>query len=531
MSNKVTTPFIGRTTSIPTTLAEYVKGGVRTIFTDSAPVIGTDIPETMLSPGMLVVTVSTSNETQRLWWLDSNLTTWHENKWEDGYFVGTVFTSTIDSSSGELSIGGTNATSVNISRSGQTTFVNGHLNVTNGSITAHDIYVSSGFVIDSVDSSYLFIGYNNAAAVVTGGQILPKTDNVYSIGSSSNKWSDGYFGGTITSSFLNVAFPNSFGSSFQAGTATSGPHSIMFQTTLSKNNDAGLTLWSTEQNISPQIKFQNATTVSFIWNEYDSGTGATTLIVEPVVNYPSLYVNKIDNRPGSVIAGGLSIDKTYNDAAFLARNRWEGAPAAVIAKRTSDTTADLLQVTDETLAIKYFRVSAAGDGYFAQKVESPSFDAHTSGALTIASTNATSVTIGQTAVTNTTINGKLTVDSYGRLHHSGTTPIAGDFSLSAGWGDTASVSSITGSDSALRFTITSSGTGQGADPTIIYTFKDGTMNNAPIALVALSDASNSADFGAPLTWTTTATTLTITFRSTPVDTRTYVFSLMLKGVA
>jgi len=57
----------------------------------------------------------------------------------------------------------------------------------------------------------------------------------------------------------------------------------------------------------------------------------------------------------------------------------------------------------------------------------------------------------------------------------GTALAAGNFSLSAGWGTTATVSSILGTDQAFDLQITSSGTGQAANPTATLTFVDGSM--------------------------------------------------------
>lgn len=61
----------------------------------------------------------------------------------------------------------------------------------------------------------------------------------------------------------------------------------------------------------------------------------------------------------------------------------------------------------------------------------------------------------------------------------GTALVAGDFTLSSGFGSTASIGTITGTDQRFRATITSAGTGQAANPTVILTFQDGTWSTAP----------------------------------------------------
>lgn len=111
----------------------------------------------------------------------------------------------------------------------------------------------------------------------------------------------------------------------------------------------------------------------------------------------------------------------------------------------------------------------------------------------------------------------------------GTASVAGDFALSAGWGTTASVGTITGEDAHLSFVVTSAGTGQGADPTITYTFKNGTWTNAPWVTCHLNGASTASELTTAITWTTTATTVVLTFRGTPTATRTYTFQIMTIG--
>ena len=108
----------------------------------------------------------------------------------------------------------------------------------------------------------------------------------------------------------------------------------------------------------------------------------------------------------------------------------------------------------------------------------------------------------------------------------GSTPSAGDFSLSAGWGTTGNVGTISGTDARLRFTVNSSGSGQGANPTVTYTFKDGTWTTAPFAIVSR----NGGDQAAVLpTWTITATTLVITFPGTPVAGESFIFEVIVIG--
>jgi len=115
-----------------------------------------------------------------------------------------------------------------------------------------------------------------------------------------------------------------------------------------------------------------------------------------------------------------------------------------------------------------------------------------------------------------------------RFFAQGTSLVGGDFSLSAGWGTTASVGSITGNDQWAQFTITSAGTGQTANPTNTWTFTDGTWTNAPIAVCQRADRASQA--GVHFTWTTTATTLVLVFEGTPVAAEAFVVSCQVGGV-
>lgn len=109
----------------------------------------------------------------------------------------------------------------------------------------------------------------------------------------------------------------------------------------------------------------------------------------------------------------------------------------------------------------------------------------------------------------------------------GTAHVAGDYALSGGFGTTASVAVATGSnDSRGRITITSAGTGQGANPTCTLTFKDGAWPAAPIAVVCRGGGSQNT---IPVDVTTTTTTMVITFRGTPVAAETYVINYTVEG--
>jgi hypothetical protein len=106
---------------------------------------------------------------------------------------------------------------------------------------------------------------------------------------------------------------------------------------------------------------------------------------------------------------------------------------------------------------------------------------------------------------------------------------AANFALSAGFGTTASIGSITGTDQAFQATITVAGTGQAANPTVTLTFHDGAWAAAPIYVVSRGGGSQpTVQFSVT---SVTATALTLTFNGTPVAADTYTFSCIGMGIS
>lgn len=118
-----------------------------------------------------------------------------------------------------------------------------------------------------------------------------------------------------------------------------------------------------------------------------------------------------------------------------------------------------------------------------------------------------------------------------RLSTEGTTPVNSDFALT-GWGNTASVGTISGDDTHLLFTVTSAGTGQAGSPTIVYTFKDGTWTQTPFCWGKLEASNDIAiTVASAVTDTENATTMTLTLNNptSPTAAKTYTFSTFCQG--
>lgn len=100
-----------------------------------------------------------------------------------------------------------------------------------------------------------------------------------------------------------------------------------------------------------------------------------------------------------------------------------------------------------------------------------------------------------------------------------------DFAISAGWGTTASVSDAGGSDNNFLVVVTSGGTGQGANPTITYTYADGDFDagssNTPAYVCSQTGGD---DIISDVTITRGQTSVILTWHGTPTDTKLYEIS-------
>jgi hypothetical protein len=111
-----------------------------------------------------------------------------------------------------------------------------------------------------------------------------------------------------------------------------------------------------------------------------------------------------------------------------------------------------------------------------------------------------------------------------------TSLVAGDFVLSAGWGTTASIAAANGTskDAAALMTVTSSGTGQAANPTIQFTFHDGAWTQTPVCLV-IQAGGNDVFGDTTLSGVLNTTVGTWIWNATPTATKTYQFLIQCTG--
>lgn len=155
-------------------------------------------------------------------------------------------------------------------------------------------------------------------------------------------------------------------------------------------------------------------------------------------------------------------------------------------------------------------------------IASPDGGATTGQIMTVNST--------QTVTGAKTFSGDLTAR---RLKAAGTAIVAGDLSIGAGWGSTATVSIAAGStDQRGSFTITANGTGLAAFPTMSLTFHDGTWTTAPFVIVEEVAGTGLPGTAVPVATTTvSATAINMTYNSTvaPVAGQSHTFTYLVIG--
>lgn len=131
-----------------------------------------------------------------------------------------------------------------------------------------------------------------------------------------------------------------------------------------------------------------------------------------------------------------------------------------------------------------------------------------------------------TADTNSQLSGNL---ARKRDTFIDTTLVSGDFALGPEWGATATINTQGGTDSAGFIEIIPSGAGILVRPTITLTFSDGAWGAAPLSMLQRNDVAAPLGSVTDLTYTSTTTTLIITFHGLPVSGNTYRFEFRNYG--
>lgn len=247
------------------------------------------------------------------------------------------------------------------------------------------------------------------------------------------------------------------------------------------NTVAATALTATSLNLNSAATGRNAVITA---GGTSSSTGGISIFVGPSGGQNErLAVDPADGSTAALRAGAISIRSL--SAGFL-----NGAEVGKIDTSgnlilgTTPAASGIIRLPSNT-SIAWRNNANSGDILFTKNAS----DQFTLGNVTVP--NVTDTLVGKATTdifTNKTVSDTLFIK---RLRATqGTALVAGDFAISAGWGNTASVGSVLGTDAAFSAVITSAGTGQAAGPTVTLTFHDGTWTNSPICTPAMGPGNN-----------------------------------------
>lgn len=145
---------------------------------------------------------------------------------------------------------------------------------------------------------------------------------------------------------------------------------------------------------------------------------------------------------------------------------------------------------------------------------------------------ATTLAAGLTVPTNhiTVTAGDLKVRRL--IPMNGTALVSGDFALGAGWGTTATIGAIQGSDTSFVFTVTSAGSGQSASTaTVTLTYKDLTFSGGNCIAIPVRGDATAPTTGFWSVGTITTSSAVLQFQGLPVAGSAYKCFCVILGRA
>lgn len=264
-------------------------------------------------------------------------------------------------------------------------------------------------------------------------------------------------------------------------TINSGNNPIVFETTTSRGS---------------QMLVDNSTGSSFAFASHTNASAATMQISgDGESGLVNTTVAILDNNhaTGGIRGAGLTIDTS----ADIGGTVW-------------GITSSPAYGTVNSLAFSTVAMAGTGDGDFMDPTNGTFF-------------SSLAGNLGTGVFPWTILNVK-------RVYTRGTSLVSGDFVLSAGWGGTASIGTLHGTDMAWDGTVTTGGAGIAANPTILLTFHDGTWTTVPACQARMRFTSDATNTSTVATYGISATQLLITFNGLPVTANTYVFDAICIGV-
>lgn len=342
------------------------------------------------------------------------------------------------------------------------------------------------------------------------------------------------------------AFSSCAGSASTAWSALSAPSANLnvsmegFRSTLTWTGLAsfGGSLLTLEDNSSDATQF-----LSWLFRTTNSNHGGLGIIVPGTTPEPSLFVGY--TSASSIFE--IRKNATFTQTSYASR-AWGGCTDGLLVKPSTsfDRVATTASTSDTSGPVLGICQNEGLDGIAVAGIANCVFDNATTRGnyVTVSSTVAGNchdagstlppaplTVIGRVVETGTagsrpvfiskqqptnTFSGTV---NYGRFRaNQGTALTAADFVISAAWGNTATISAVTGTDSAWQVTVTANGTGIASNPTITLTFKDGAFANSPYTI---SKQAGGTGGPLPLFEASSTTALTITAIGTPSAGQTF----------
>lgn len=235
--------------------------------------------------------------------------------------------------------------------------------------------------------------------------------------------------------------------------------------------------------------------------------------------YTGLFIWGLNDTVTSWTGGSMTLGRG-NFSLFAQQNWWTGRQDFYGSVAFDALPDGCLQTTSHVVASSGVACGSGGGGGANQTLSNLTLPTALNQDLLCAS--AGSCKLGSSSVPMSAIFAQ-------RLYAKGTGLSAGDFALSGGWGSTASVSNVTGTDQAFNFQVTSTGTGQANQPLATLTFHDGAWPAAPIFICHMTGGTgNYSDVGFT-NGVATTTTLPMVYDAAPVAGSTYIFSCIGMG--
>ena len=136
--------------------------------------------------------------------------------------------------------------------------------------------------------------------------------------------------------------------------------------------------------------------------------------------------------------------------------------------------------------------------------------------------------LGDVGINNTILDeSELYISRIGK--HRGSPASVANFTLSAEWGNAATVTAINGTDQAVTFIINSAGIGQAINPTVSFNFANGTWTNPPLGMIVTRNGGSQASANTTFSQGVSTSNWSFRWNATPVNGEAYTFQVVLVG--